>query len=175
MYYKLLFFLKKAGRTTEEYFKVNIMKLSYQVLCLAICITRRTPMNMTAMKINTQEAPDITPLRHVEAAQNVDKQVNDKQVNDKQVNAGKNNVLAAKETENISVKEVEEVLEAFQDLSETIQTKLSFTVDDSNNEIVVKVFDKESNELIRQFPSEEMLALQDKMTDLAGFLFSENV
>ncbi len=40
---------------------------------------------------------------------------------------------------------------------------------------MVKVFDKESNELIRQFPSEEMLALQDKMTDLAGFLFSENV
>jgi flagellar protein FlaG len=120
---------------------------------------------MTAMKINTQEAPDITPLRPVEAPQNVDKQVN----------AQKNTVQNAKETENITTKEVEEVLEAFKDLSETIQTKLSFTVDDSNNEIVVKVFDKESNELIRQFPSEEMLALQDKMTDLAGFLFSENV
>ncbi len=122
-------------------------------------------MNMTAMKINTQEAPDITPLRPVEAPQNVDKQVN----------AEKNTVQAAKETEKITTKEVEEVLEAFQDLSETIQTKLSFTVDDSNNEIVVKVYDKESNKLIRQFPSEEMLALQDKMTDLAGFLFSENV
>ena len=122
-------------------------------------------MNMTAMKINTQEAPDITPLRPVEAPQNVDKQLS----------AEKDNARAAKETENITAREVEEVLEAFQDLSETIQTKLSFTVDDSNNEIVVKVFDKESNELIRQFPSEEMLALQDKMTDLAGFLFSENV
>ncbi len=122
-------------------------------------------MNMTAMKINTQEAPDITPLRPVEAPQNVDKQVN----------AEKKTVQAAKETENITTKEVEEVLEAFQDLSETIQTKLSFTVDDSNNEIVVKVYDKESNKLIRQFPSEEMLALQDKMTDLAGFLYSENV
>ncbi|MCG8635166.1 MAG: flagellar protein FlaG [Desulfobacterales bacterium] len=122
-------------------------------------------MNMTAMKINTQEAPDITPLRPVEAPQNVDKQLS----------AEKDNARTAKETENITAREVEEVLEAFQDLSETIQTKLSFTVDDSNNEIVVKVFDKESNELIRQFPSEEMLALQDKMTDLAGFLFSENV
>ncbi len=122
-------------------------------------------MNMTAMKINTQEAPDITPLRPVEAPQNMDKQVNTE----------KNTVQAAKETEKITTKEVEEVLEAFQNLSETIQTKLSFTVDDSNNEIVVKVYDKESNKLIRQFPSEEMLALQDKMTDLAGFLFSENV
>ncbi len=132
---------------------------------LVIFITRRTPMNMTAMKINTQEAPDITPLRPVDPPQNVDKQVN----------AEKKTVQAAKESENITTKEVEEVLEAFQDLSETIQTKLSFTVDDSNNEIVVKVYDKESNKLIRQFPSEEMLALQDKMTDLAGFLFSENV
>ncbi len=120
---------------------------------------------MTAMKINTQEAPDITPLRPVEAPQKVDKQIA----------AEKESVQTAKDTEKMTTKEVEEMLEVFQDLSETIQTKLSFSVDDSNNEIVVKVYDKESNKLIRQFPSEEMLALQDKMTDLAGFLFSENV
>ncbi|MEH0022349.1 MAG: flagellar protein FlaG [Desulfobacter sp.] len=122
-------------------------------------------MNMTAMKINTQDPPDIAPLRPVEPPESVNRQVKADQAEGR----------VARDDEKISVKEVKEMLDAFQDLSETIQTKLSFTVDDTNNEIVVKVFDKESNELIRQFPSEEMLALQDKMTDLAGFLFNENV
>ncbi|MBP8830683.1 MAG: flagellar protein FlaG [Desulfobacter sp.] len=35
--------------------------------------------------------------------------------------------------------------------------------------MLVKIFDKESEELIRQFPSEEMLALEDKKSDLVGF------
>ncbi|MCG8617993.1 MAG: flagellar protein FlaG [Desulfobacterales bacterium] len=124
-------------------------------------------MNMTAMEITTQDVPEISPLRSVEQVQTAEKQIEIKpeQESSKEKTA----------PESISAKEVEEVLEAFQDLSETIQTKLSFSVDDNNNEIVVKVFDRESNELIRQFPSEEMLALQDKMTDLAGFLFNENV
>jgi flagellar protein FlaG len=124
-------------------------------------------MNMTAMEITTQDVPDISPLRPVEQVQTAEKQIEVKPEQE----------LSKEKTasESISAKEVEEVLEAFQDLSETIQTKLSFSVDDNNNEIVVKVFDKESNELIRQFPSEEMLSLQDKMTDLAGFLFNENV
>ena len=119
------------------------------------------------MEITTQDVPEISPLRSVEQVQTAEKQIEIKpeQESSKEKTA----------PESISAKEVEEVLEAFQDLSETIQTKLSFSVDDNNNEIVVKVFDRESNELIRQFPSEEMLALQDKMTDLAGFLFNENV
>ncbi|HCY86167.1 MAG TPA: flagellar biosynthesis protein FlaG [Desulfobacteraceae bacterium] len=124
-------------------------------------------MNMTAMEIKTQDVPDISPLRPVEQVQTTDRQMEAKQAREP--------LTEKNASESISAKEVEEVLEAFQDLSETIQTKLSFSVDDNNNEIVVKVFDKESNELIRQFPSEEMLALQDKMTDLAGFLFNENV
>lgn len=72
-------------------------------------------------------------------------------------------------------KEVMEVLESFQDLSETLRTKLNFSVHEEGNEIVVKVIDKETDQLIRQIPSEEMLELQDKMEDLAGFLFSQNV
>ena len=122
-------------------------------------------MNETAMKINTQDLPEIPPLKPVEPAPDPQKQ-NEVIQESKQ---------ASKSVDPMSAKDVEEMLEAFQDLSKAIQTKLSFSVDDSNNEIVVKVYDKQSNELIRQFPSEEMLALQDKMTDLAGFLLNENV
>jgi flagellar protein FlaG len=77
-------------------------------------------------------------------------------------------------SDQMTSQDVEEVLESFQALSNTIQTKLNFSVHEENNAIVIKVIDKESNQLIRQFPSDELLNLQDKMRDMAGFLFNAN-
>ncbi len=122
-------------------------------------------MNMTAMKISGQESQEIIPLKAVEASQKSEQNVNTAQTVDK----------APIDTAKITTQEVKEVLESFKDLSKTIQTRLGFSVHEKNNEIVVSVFDKESNELIRQFPSDEMLDLQDKMSDMAGFLFNANV
>ncbi len=122
-------------------------------------------MNMTAMKISGQESQEIIPLKAVEAPQKSEQNVSTAQMVDK----------APIDTAKITTQEVKEVLESFKDLSKTIQTRLGFSVHEKNNEIVVRVFDKESNELIRQFPSDEMLDLQDKMSDMAGFLFNANV
>jgi flagellar protein FlaG len=97
------------------------------------------------------------------------------QKNIENTQAKENKVSAQIDKQHMSTEEVKEVVESFQEMSETIQTKLSFSVDEENNEIVVKIFDKESEELIRQFPSDEMLSLQDKMSDLAGFLFDQKV
>lgn len=72
----------------------------------------------------------------------------------------------------LSTQDVTEILESFQEFSQAIQTKLNFSVHEENNEIIVRVVDKETNQLIRQFPSDEMLDLQDKMRDLAGFLLN---
>lgn len=126
---------------------------------------RREKMNMTAMKISGQESQEITPLKAVEAPQKSEQNVNRAQKVEK----------ASTDAAKITTQEVKEVLESFKDLSKTIQTRLGFSVHEKNNEIVVSVFDKESNELIRQFPSDEMLDLQDKMSDMAGFLFNANV
>lgn len=46
------------------------------------------------------------------------------------------------------------------------QRNLQFKVDEDTNEMVVKIVDKESGEVIRQIPSEEMLALIKRMQDL---------
>lgn len=121
-------------------------------------------MDMPEIKINGQDHPDFTPLKPVEPIQNAEPVIKKPQSIER----------PAEETPKITSQEVKEVIESFQEMSESIQTKLGFSVHESNNEIVIKVFDKESNELIRQFPSEEMLALQDKMSDLSGFLLNEN-
>jgi flagellar protein FlaG len=135
-------------------------------------------MNMTATPLTAQETTrERAPLISVDKLQSVQ---------DDKLQSVQNNVEHTGEKENkdslnqtngqqMTTEEVKEVVELFQEMSEIIQTKLSFSVDEENNEIIVRIFDKESEELIRQFPSEEMLSLQDKMSDLAGFLFDEKV
>ncbi len=131
---------------------------------VSIFSTGERQMNMTAIKLNAQDSPDVNPLKSLGSQGNVGPLKN--------VSQGAEQ--PARETGKITSQEVKEVLEAFQDMSETIQTKLGFSVHEANNEIVIKVFDKASNELIRQFPSDEMLSLQEKMSDLAGFLLNAN-
>ncbi|MBU1340937.1 MAG: flagellar protein FlaG [Proteobacteria bacterium] len=75
----------------------------------------------------------------------------------------------------ISKEDVEQMVEALKDLTETLQTKLNFSVDAGTNNIVVKIIDKDTDKVIRQIPPEEMLKLQEKMQDLTGFLLSDNI
>ena len=127
-------------------------------------------MNMTAKSLTAQESTqERAPLISVDKLQSVQKNVETTEAKENKASA------VQQDKQQMSTDEVKEIVESFQEMSETIQTKLSFSVDEENNEIVVKIFDKESEELIRQFPSDEMLSLQDKMSDLAGFLFDQKV
>jgi flagellar protein FlaG len=71
--------------------------------------------------------------------------------------------------------DVEEMVEALEDFANTVQTRLNFTIDDGTEDVVVKIMDKETDEVIKQFPAEEILKLREKMQDLSGLLFSTNV
>lgn len=121
-------------------------------------------MDSIATKVNGQTNMDVSRLQQPEASTHIQQ---------------KTDALPAKEktgqaSSEMTSQDVKEFLESFQDMSKTIHTKLNFTVHEENHEIIIKVIDKESNQLIRQFPSDEMLSLQDKMRDLAGFLFNAN-
>ena len=72
-------------------------------------------------------------------------------------------------------KDVEEMVEALEAFANTVQTRLNFTIDDGTEDVVVKIMDKETDEVIKQFPAEEILELREKMQDLSGLLFSTNV
>ena len=71
--------------------------------------------------------------------------------------------------------DVEDMVEALEDFANTVQTRLNFSIDDSTEDVVVKIMDKETDEVIKQFPAEEILKLREKMQDLSGLLFSTNV
>lgn len=53
-------------------------------------------------------------------------------------------------------------------LLQAVKRNLHFTVDDSTKEVVVKIVDSDSGELVRQIPSEEMLAFIARLQELNG-------
>jgi flagellar protein FlaG len=51
-----------------------------------------------------------------------------------------------------------------------LDRKLEFTVDDSSGDTVVKVIDSETDKLIRQIPSDEILRIRDAVDTYRGIL-----
>lgn len=54
-------------------------------------------------------------------------------------------------------------------------TKISFDVDDDTGRAVVRVLNKETGEVIRQVPPEELLTLVARMRQLSGLIFNQEV
>ena len=71
--------------------------------------------------------------------------------------------------------EVEIVINELNEFMETTQRGLSFSVDKQLGIEVVSVTDLETEEVIRQIPSEELVVLRKKMNDIAGVLFETKV
>lgn len=53
------------------------------------------------------------------------------------------------------------------------KTRCEYSYDDKTNRVSIKVYDKESDELIREVPSEESLEMFQKLLDLAGMMVDE--
>lgn len=67
-----------------------------------------------------------------------------------------------------SLEAVQQAANEGNNLLQSVKRNLEFKVDDASKELVVKIVDSESGELVRQIPSEEMLAFIKKMKELDG-------
>lgn len=68
------------------------------------------------------------------------------------------------------------VLEAIQKANKAISggnRRFEFSIHEKTNEIVVKVFDSDTNELIREIPNEKVLDMVAKICEMAGILVDE--
>ncbi len=76
-----------------------------------------------------------------------------------------------------SVPDLKQVQEAMQRMQEAVQaynSTLEFSLDKGSGEMVVKVVDSQTNEVIRQIPSKEMLALAQAIDQqLQGLLLKQ--
>ena len=81
----------------------------------------------------------------------------------------------AEKTPQLTKREVSETVEEMNRFLQNMQRNLSFTVDEQSGESIILVKDSESDEIIRQIPSEELVVLRKKIDDVVGILFDTKV
>ncbi|KUE81906.1 hypothetical protein ATO46_01760 [Aeromonas schubertii] len=75
----------------------------------------------------------------------------------------------------MSAEAVEKQVQKLQEIAQTKGWYLNISMDKELSKTVIKVFDKDSKELIRQIPSEELLALSKRLKTLQESEFGEQV
>ena len=76
---------------------------------------------------------------------------------------------AAKDTEPL-----EEVVSEMNNLVREMHRELRFSVDDDSGDTVIKVIDRQTDEVVRQIPSEELMHLRKRLQEAAGVIFEDS-
>jgi flagellar protein FlaG len=77
--------------------------------------------------------------------------------------------------EPLSSEQLEKVAQQLQDFVGEMNRGLEFLVDKDSGRDVIKVIDKNSGDLVKQFPSEEVLTLVAKLSEMVGGLVDAKV
>ncbi|WP_094752402.1 flagellar protein FlaG [Psychromonas sp. CD1] len=96
-------------------------------------------------KLNTQENSDSVKVKH--ASENLD----------------------------VGIENIEKTVANINDFMNSMQSHLSFHIDKQLEKVIVSVIDDETDEVIRQIPSEDLVVLLKKMDGVKGMLFDRNV
>lgn len=67
--------------------------------------------------------------------------------------------------------DVGEAVERIRSQVQNLQRDLSFSVDDSTGQVVVRVVDGDSGNVVRQIPSEDILRLAERLDEMRSLLF----
>jgi flagellar protein FlaG len=83
----------------------------------------------------------------------------------------------AKNQDKLTQKELEEAVREIQQRFQAMGSNFKFGLYNNleTKSIVAQLRDKKTNEVIKQFPAEEVLKLREKLQDLIGLLFDEKV
>lgn len=73
----------------------------------------------------------------------------------------------------VDIWELKRVIAEINEAVQGAETNLSFSIDEVSGKQVVKVIDHESQEVIRQYPAEEVLHMQRYFSQVAGLLVDE--
>jgi len=71
--------------------------------------------------------------------------------------------------------QLEKVAQQLQEFMGEMSRSLQFQVDEDSGRDVIKILDKTSGDVIKQYPSEEVLSLVSKLSESAGILIDQTV
>jgi len=80
---------------------------------------------------------------------------------------------ALQETEQVSAEELQAAIDRLNELMKDGQRSLAFSVDEELGEVVVKVMDTKTEQLIRQIPNEESLKFAKNLEGVLGVIFND--
>jgi flagellar protein FlaG len=120
-----------------------------------------------SITLNAHTAKDLgRESRQVDTTQTVTPQQGVAQVSSiKKANASAS-PQSAKPVSSVSAEDVKVAVEHMKDFAQVMSRQLQFHVDDDSGRTVVRVLDKDSGDIIRQIPSDEVLALARHMKEL---------
>ena len=79
----------------------------------------------------------------------------------------------AESLEAVGQEQLEAAVSSVREYIQPFNSALQFSVSDDTNEVVVKVIDSETKEVIRQIPSEEMLAIAKTLDNIIGLFVKQ--
>lgn len=80
----------------------------------------------------------------------------------------------AKQAQQTDEKPLEEMVSDLNALVRNMHRELRFSVDEDSGETVIKVIDRETDEVVRQIPSEELMRLRKRLEEAAGVIFQDS-
>jgi flagellar protein FlaG len=76
--------------------------------------------------------------------------------------------------ENLTKENVQNIADSLNSAAKSVNTRVSFSVHEKTNRIIMKIQDSESGEVIREIPSKEMIKLLEHMHELIGMFVNES-
>lgn len=77
--------------------------------------------------------------------------------------------------DSLTADEIDELIGELNDVMRVMNTKISFSIDTETNRPVIQVSDKDTGELIRQIPPEELMRVSQRLSDVLGILFDDRM
>jgi flagellar protein FlaG len=77
------------------------------------------------------------------------------------------------QTQEVSAEKLDAAIDRLNEMMESSQRSLSFSVDKASDQVVVEVRDLTTDKVIRQIPNEEALAFAESLDRMIGFLFDK--
>jgi len=90
--------------------------------------------------------------------------------------AEKNNTREEEQKKESSIEETKQLAEELNEYMDDIKTTLGFSIrEDHRHQMIVEIKNRETDELIKQIPSEELLAIKEKIEEFTGLIFNQKV
>ena len=72
--------------------------------------------------------------------------------------------------------EIKELADTLNEYMDDLQTDLGFSMHEKlNHQVIVEIKNRNTDELVKQIPAEELVTIREKMSELTGLLFDKRV